>query len=97
MGAKGKNFYNNVVRRYGFEEAAEEIQDLYLSGKRGEAAAAVPDELVMMTTLCGPEGHVAERIAAYAQAGVTHLIVLPVPVGDQRASDLVETVRKLAG
>jgi F420-dependent oxidoreductase-like protein len=96
MGAKGKNFYNNVVRRYGFEQAAEEIQDLYLGGKREEAAAAVPDELVTMTTLCGPEGHIAERIAAYAEAGVTHLIVSPVPLGDQRASDLIETVKKLA-
>ncbi|HEY3941565.1 MAG TPA: LLM class F420-dependent oxidoreductase [Acidimicrobiales bacterium] len=97
MGAKGKNFYNNVVQRYGFEAAAAEVQDLYLGGKRAEAAAAIPDELVASTTLCGPAGYVAERIAAYAEAGVTHLIVAPVPVGDQRATDLVEQVRELAG
>ncbi len=97
MGAKGKNFYNDVVRRYGFEREAELIQTLYLGGKKQEAASAVPDELLAMTTLCGPEGYVAERIAAYAEAGVTHLQVEPVPVGAQRASDLIETVKNLAG
>ena len=97
MGAKGKNFYNDVVRRYGFEREAELIQTLYLSGKKQEAAAAVPDGLVAMTTLCGPEGYVAERLAAYAEAGVTHLQVEPVPIGAQRAVDLIETVKNLAG
>jgi F420-dependent oxidoreductase-like protein len=97
MGAKGANFYNDVVRRYGFDKEAELIQDLYLSGKKDEAAAAVPTELVAITTLCGPESYIAERIAVYAAAGVTHLTVTPVPVGDQRATDLVETVRRLAG
>jgi F420-dependent oxidoreductase-like protein len=97
MGAKGRNFYNRVVQRYGFERKAELIQDLYLGGKKDEAAAAVPDELVALTTLCGSEGHVAERIAAYAEAGVTHLQVTPVPTGGQRVVDLIETVRRLAG
>jgi F420-dependent oxidoreductase-like protein len=96
MGAKGKNFYNDVVRRYGFEQEAEAIQDLYLSGKKAEAEALVPDELLEATSLCGPEGYVAERIAAFRQAGVTHLQVIPVPVGDQRATDLIATVKKLA-
>ena len=63
MGAKGKNFYNDVVRRYGFEEEAEKIQDLYLDGKKAEAEALVPDELLEATSLCGPESYVAERIA----------------------------------
>ena len=54
MGAKGKNFYNDVVRRYGFEEEAEKIQDLYLDGKKAEAEALVPDELLEATSLCGP-------------------------------------------
>jgi alkanesulfonate monooxygenase SsuD/methylene tetrahydromethanopterin reductase-like flavin-dependent oxidoreductase (luciferase family) len=97
MGARGKNFYNDVVRRYGFEREAELIQDLYLDGKKDEAAAAVPAELVTMTTLCGPEAYVAERIAAYAEAGVTHLSITPVPFGSQRSTDLLESVRKLAG
>ncbi|MGO8870921.1 MAG: LLM class F420-dependent oxidoreductase [Acidimicrobiales bacterium] len=96
MGAKGKNFYNDVVRRYGFEQAAEEIQDLYLSGKKAEAEALVPDDLLLATSLCGPESFVAERIAALKDAGVTHLQVTPVAVGDQRPVDLIETVRRLA-
>jgi F420-dependent oxidoreductase-like protein len=96
MGAKGKNFYNDVVRRYGFEQEAEEIQDLYLSGKKAEAEALVPEELLAATSLCGPEGFVAERIAAFKEAGVTHLQVTPMPVGNQRPVDLIETVKKLA-
>ena len=97
MGAKGKNFYNDVVKRYGFEREAEEIQNLYLAGKKSEAEALVPDELLELTSLCGPEGYVADRIAAFAEAGVTHLQVTPIPVGDQRPVDLIATVKKLAG
>ena len=69
MGAKGKNFYNDVVRRYGFEEEAENIQDLYLSGKKKEAEALVPAELLEATSICGPESYVAERLAAFKEAG----------------------------
>ncbi len=97
MGAKGKNFYNDVVRRYGFEEEAETIQDLYLSGKKAEAEALVPDELLEATSLCGPEGYVAERIDAFRDAGATHLQVIPLPVGEQRPVDLIAAVKKLAG
>ena len=97
MGAKGRNFYNDVVRRYGFEKEAEQIQELYLGGKKGEAAALVPDELLEATSLCGPESYVAERIAAYGEAGVTHLQVTPMPVGDQRPVDLIAKVKELAG
>ncbi len=97
MGAKGKNFYNDVVRRYGYEEEAERIQDLYLDGKKAEAEAAVPDALLEATSLCGPESYVAERIAAFAEAGVTHLQVSPMPVGDQRPVDLIAAVKNLIG
>ncbi|NEE04744.1 LLM class F420-dependent oxidoreductase [Phytoactinopolyspora halotolerans] len=78
MGARGKNFYNDLARRYGYEAEAERIQDLYLSGQRSEAEAAVPDELVRLTNLVGPESWVAERVAAYRAAGVTSLHVSPV-------------------
>lgn len=78
MGAKGRNFYNALARRYGFEKEAEEIQDLYLSGKKQEAAALVPSELLEATSLCGPESYIKERVAALAGAGVTHLNVNPV-------------------
>ena len=77
MGAKGKNFYNDLVRDYGFEEEAEQIQDLYLDGKKDEAAARVPLELLEMCNLVGPEGYVKERIAAFAESGVAHLNVVP--------------------
>jgi F420-dependent oxidoreductase-like protein len=77
MGARGKNFYNTLVRRYGFEAEAEKIQDLYLDGKKEEAAAAVPPELLEATSLVGPEGYVKERIAAYKEAGVTVLNITP--------------------
>jgi F420-dependent oxidoreductase-like protein len=97
MGAKGKNFYNDVARRYGFEKEAETIQDLYLTGKKAEAEALVPDELLEATSLCGPESYLADRIAAFREAGVTHLQVTPVPLGDQRPADLIATVKDLAG
>ena len=78
MGAKGRNFYNALACRYGYEKEAAEIQDLYLSGKKKEAAALVPAELLEATSLCGPEGYIKERVAALAEAGVTHLNVTPV-------------------
>jgi F420-dependent oxidoreductase-like protein len=78
MGAKGKNFYNALVQRYGYEAEAAEIQDLYLAGKKDEAAAKVPEELLELSNLCGPEGFIKERIAAFAEAGVTVLNVTPV-------------------
>jgi F420-dependent oxidoreductase-like protein len=78
MGAKGKNFYNDLCRNYGYEREAELIQDLYLDGKKDEAAAAVPDELLEMVNLVGPESYVKERIEAFRESGVTHLNVIPV-------------------
>src|SRR3954452_11691558 len=77
MGAKGKNFYNDVVKEYGYEKEAEEIQDLYLEGKKDEAASLVPQELLEMCNLVGPASYVKERIAAFAASGVTHLNVVP--------------------
>jgi F420-dependent oxidoreductase-like protein len=77
MGARGKNFYHNLATRYGFGEVANRIQDLYLSGNKSEAIAAVPDDLVRHVSLVGPQGFVKERLAAYAEAGVTTLLVHP--------------------
>ena len=78
MGARGKNFYNDLACRYGYEAEAKEVQDLYLDGKKDEAAKAIPAELVEATTLCGPEGYVRERIAAHKAAGVTVMSLTPV-------------------
>jgi alkanesulfonate monooxygenase SsuD/methylene tetrahydromethanopterin reductase-like flavin-dependent oxidoreductase (luciferase family) len=74
MGAKGKNFYNDLVKRYGFEQAAAEIQELYLEGRKGEAAAAVPDQLVDEVALVGPGSRIADRLQAWREAGVDTLI-----------------------
>jgi F420-dependent oxidoreductase-like protein len=78
MGSRDKNFYNALVRRYGFEEAAEEVQNLYLSGKKDEAAAALPGELIDKTALVGPVEHVRERLELYRDAGVGTLITTPI-------------------
>ncbi len=77
MGARGRNFYNSLVQRYGFEADAARIQDLYLAGKKQEAAAAVPRELLEKTSLVGSEGYVKDRIQAFKDAGVTVLNVIP--------------------
>jgi F420-dependent oxidoreductase-like protein len=78
MGARGRNFYNDLACRYGYEKEAKLIQDLYLDGKKAEAAAEVPAELLELTSLCGPEGYVKERIAAFKESGVTNLLVTPI-------------------
>ena len=88
MGARGKNFYNDLACRYGFEAEAKTIQDLYLDGKKREAEAAVPREWLVRTTMIGPPGYVAERIHAYREAGVTTLNLDPVgtdPAGTVKA------------
>jgi F420-dependent oxidoreductase-like protein len=77
MGSRRQNFYNRLAVRYGFEEAARRVQDLYLEGKREEAGAALPDELIDLVTLCGPQEHVRERLAVYRDAGVGTLMVTP--------------------
>ncbi|HEY7629600.1 MAG TPA: LLM class F420-dependent oxidoreductase [Thermoleophilaceae bacterium] len=93
MGSRKKNFYNALVRRYGFEEAADEVQDLYLGGKKEEAMAALPAELIDMTSLCGPRERIAERLELYRDAGVGTLVVSPSAfVPEQR----IATLRTLA-
>lgn len=77
MGARGKNFYNTLVVRYGFADEATLIQDLYLDGKKAEAAAAVPQDLVDSTVLIGPRSKVAERVEAFRAAGVGVLLAAP--------------------
>ncbi|MCD9623551.1 LLM class F420-dependent oxidoreductase [Rhabdothermincola salaria] len=91
MGAKGRNFYNDLMCRYGYEAEAAEIQDLYLDGKKDEAAAKVPDEFLRLTNLCGPESFVKERLAAFRDAGVTVLNIIP--VGD-RPLEIIEKVKE---
>ena len=97
MGARGKNFYYDLACRYGYTEAADKIQDAYLSGRKDEAAALVPAELAEKTSLIGPAGYIRERLAAYADAGVSTLNVTALaPAHAQRVRD-IEAVRELAG
>ncbi|MEW6127055.1 MAG: LLM class F420-dependent oxidoreductase [Acidobacteriota bacterium] len=74
MGARGKNFYNDLACRYGYEANAQQVQDLYLSGKKTEAIAAIPDELVDEVALCGPKERIKDRLAAWKESGVKTLI-----------------------
>ncbi len=96
MGAKGKNFYNDLARRYGYEKEAEQIQELYLSGKKDEAAALVPRELLEKISLVGSEGQVRERLAAMREAGVTTLNVAPMGATHEDRVRLIERIRDLA-
>ncbi len=75
MGARGRNFYNDIARRYGYEDAAGRIQELFLGGRKDEAAAAVPDALVDEVALCGPRERVREQLTEWTGAGVTTIMV----------------------
>jgi F420-dependent oxidoreductase-like protein len=93
MGSRKQNFYNNLVQRYGFEEAAGEIQDLYLEGKKAEAGEAIPDELIDMVSLCGPRDVVRDRLAAFRDAGVGTLMITPMAF---TAEDRIAQLRAVA-
>jgi F420-dependent oxidoreductase-like protein len=93
MGSRDKNFYNALVQRYGFEKAAREVQDLYLEGKKNEAAAALPAELIDTVSLCGPPDVVRERLAVFRDAGVGCLMVAPMA---WTRDDRLEQLRLLA-
>jgi F420-dependent oxidoreductase-like protein len=95
MGAKGRNFYHNLATRYGFGAVADRIQELYLSGRKREAIDLVPDELVRGMSLVGPRGYVAERLAAFAEAGVTTLLVNPLSADSAEAVRFVEEALQL--
>ena len=97
MGARGRNFYNDLARRYGYEDEARTIQDLYLDGRKDEAAVVVPEELVRAVSLVGPESHVAERVAAFREAGVTTLVLQPLDDSPEGRLRTVETMKRLAG
>jgi F420-dependent oxidoreductase-like protein len=100
MGSREQNFYNRLVSNYGFEREAQQVQELYLEGRRTEAMFALPDELIDMVCLVGPRDRVRERLRAYRDAGVDTLIVWPVmPDQDERKKQLhilAELNRELA-
>ena len=94
MGSKKTNFYADLTRRFGFAEVADEVQSLYLDGKREEAYAAIPDELVDATAMIGTEDEVAERVKRFADAGVDRMIVSPM---HPNIEENVRCLEKLAG
>jgi F420-dependent oxidoreductase-like protein len=97
MGARGRNFYNDLACRYGYEAEAKKIQDLYLDGKKDEAAAAVPTELLRAISLVGPAGYVKERLAAFADAGATTLHVNTLDPTREGRVNAVAGLRELIG
>jgi F420-dependent oxidoreductase-like protein len=96
MGARGRNFYNDLVIRYGYEAEAKAIQDAYLDGRKDEAAAMVPASLLEGTSLVGPRSYVAERVAAFRDSGVTTLNVAPLANTHAERVHLIEQIRDLA-
>ncbi len=94
MGAKGKNFYHTLATRYGYGPQADRIQELYLAGDKAAAAKAVPDDLVRDISLIGSPAFVKERIAAFREAGVTTLNVVPIA---ETPADRVTLIEKLRG
>jgi F420-dependent oxidoreductase-like protein len=95
MGARGKNFYHDLACRYGYEEAAEEIQDHYLGGRREQAVEAVPDELARAVSLIGTENEVREQLGAFSAAGVTTLLLNPLAAEHGERFEQVGTLRAL--
>jgi F420-dependent oxidoreductase-like protein len=95
MGAKGKNFYHTLATRYGYGQQADRIQELYLAGDKDGAAKVVPDELARDISLIGTPGFVKERVAAFREAGVTTLNVVPIAETAADRVKLIETLRGL--
>jgi F420-dependent oxidoreductase-like protein len=93
MGSRKQNFYNQLVQRYGFEDAARDVQDLYLEGKKEEAGAAIPAELIDLISLCGPRDAVRDRISAFRDAGVGTLMITPMAF---TVEDRIEQLRAIA-
>jgi F420-dependent oxidoreductase-like protein len=96
MGSRKQNFYKSLAEQYGFGDAAAQVQDLYLEGKREEACRALPGELIDMVSLCGPREVVAERLAAFREAGVGTLIATPVAVGAEAQATQLRELADLA-
>src|SRR4051794_17156683 len=96
MGSRKQNFYNQLVQRYGFEDAAREVQDLYLEGRKDEAAAALPGELIDRVSICGPKDVVRERIQVFKAAGVGTLGVSPFAFTKEARLEQLRLVAELA-
>jgi F420-dependent oxidoreductase-like protein len=96
MGARGRNFYNTLACRYGYEAEAKAIQDAYLEGRKAEAEALVPAELLELTSLIGSEAYIRDRLAIYREAGVTTLNVMPLAPTHEARVRLIDQISALA-
>jgi F420-dependent oxidoreductase-like protein len=96
MGSRKKNFYKDLVTRYGYGDVAQKVQDLYLDQKYDEAMAALPSELIDKTALCGPKEAIAERLDVYRDAGVGTLLVTPVASTVERRIEMLGELAELA-
>lgn len=96
MGSREQNFYNRLLSTYGFEEAAKEVQDLYLEGRKSEAAMALPDALIDAVSIVGPNDRAREQIRAYKKAGVDTLIVAPMAMDNESRKQQLRLVAELA-
>jgi F420-dependent oxidoreductase-like protein len=97
MGSRKTNFYVDLTHRFGFGEVADEVQSLYLDGKREEAFAAIPDELVSATSMIGTEDEVAKRVKAFEEQGVDRLIVSPVHGSPEERLHTIQRLSELVG
>jgi alkanesulfonate monooxygenase SsuD/methylene tetrahydromethanopterin reductase-like flavin-dependent oxidoreductase (luciferase family) len=97
MGSRKTNFYVDLTHRFGFGEVADEVQSLYLDGKRDEAYGAIPDELVDATSLVGTEEQVRERVQRYGAVGIDRLIVSPVQLDKQERLRTLERLAVITG
>ncbi len=96
MGSRKKNFYKELVTSYGFGDVAQKVQDLYLDGKKDEAAAALPGELIDAVTLCGPADRIRDRLAVYRDAGVGTLILSPMAWTLEERLQQLRTIAEIA-
>jgi F420-dependent oxidoreductase-like protein len=96
MGSREQNFYNRLVSTYGFESAAQEVQDLYLAGRKSEAAMALPDELIDAVSIVGPRDRAREQVRKYKEAGVDTLIVAPMAMDTETRKQQMRLVAELA-
>lgn len=94
MGSREKNFYNQLVQRYGFVEEAKKVQDLFLGGDKAGAIAATPDALVDQVSIIGDEGRMRERLAAFEEAGATELVVSFLSAGHETRSEMMRALAR---
>jgi F420-dependent oxidoreductase-like protein len=96
MGSRDRNFYTELVTRYGFGDAAREVQELYLGGRQADAMAAIPDELIDQVAICGPREVVKERLERYEDAGVGTLLVTPAAATQEDRLRMMRDLAELA-